>query len=282
MSEPACRPVVVGIDGSRASLNAAEWAVAEAVQRDVPLRLVHAEPAHEGPTALVHRNTCDVDMALLSAEDAVICAGKQVRVELARIAGEPTEVLVCESHCAAMVCIGAAAPNPSTGRFFRPTAAALLEWAQCPVAVIRIDADGAPRNRGVVAVVLNDEPDNDTAVHLAMQEGRLRRTTVRQIDPRLNSWIRRSPDVPVQVVASGCGQLHLRGGNDETDVQLAVVGEADAAGMVALAVPNCHPIVGYPDCSVLMFRSAAHLNGASTRSQSPPSTRSPAPLSPAF
>jgi hypothetical protein len=221
-------------------------------------------------------------MALLSAEDAVICAGKQVRVKLAQIAGEPTEVLVSESRYAAMVCIGAPTLNPSTGRFFGRTAAALLERAQCPVAVIRIDADGAPRNGGVVAVVLNDEPDNDAVVHLAMQEGRLRRATVRQIDRRLNSWIRRYPDVPVQVVASGGGRLHLRGGNDETDVQLAVVGEADAEDIVALAVPNCHPIVSYPDCSVLMFRSSAHLNGASTRSQSPPSTRSPAPLSPAF
>ena len=30
-----------GVDGSRASLNAARWAVAEAINRDVPLRLVH-------------------------------------------------------------------------------------------------------------------------------------------------------------------------------------------------------------------------------------------------
>ncbi len=33
--------VVVGVDGSKAAINAAQWAVDEAVHRDIPLRLVH-------------------------------------------------------------------------------------------------------------------------------------------------------------------------------------------------------------------------------------------------
>ena len=38
--------VVVGIDGSRAAVGAALWAVDEAVSRDIPLRLVYAiEPS---------------------------------------------------------------------------------------------------------------------------------------------------------------------------------------------------------------------------------------------
>ncbi|WP_282699704.1 universal stress protein [Streptomyces sp. CC219B] len=35
-------PVVVGLDGSRESLAAADWAAREALRRDLPLRLVHA------------------------------------------------------------------------------------------------------------------------------------------------------------------------------------------------------------------------------------------------
>ena len=43
-------PIVVGIDGSQAAIQAAEWAIDEAVSREVPLRLVEvitqqAEPA---------------------------------------------------------------------------------------------------------------------------------------------------------------------------------------------------------------------------------------------
>ena len=39
---PTSRPVVVGIDGSKAAIQAALWAVDEAVSRDVPLRLLYA------------------------------------------------------------------------------------------------------------------------------------------------------------------------------------------------------------------------------------------------
>ena len=35
-------PLVVGIDGSEASLEAVDWAADEAVRHDVPLHLVHA------------------------------------------------------------------------------------------------------------------------------------------------------------------------------------------------------------------------------------------------
>ncbi|WP_416961335.1 universal stress protein [Streptomyces sp. Agncl-13] len=47
------RPVVVGLDGSRESLAAADWAAREALRRDVPLRLVHAwEAASPEPSTL--------------------------------------------------------------------------------------------------------------------------------------------------------------------------------------------------------------------------------------
>ncbi|MEU0221256.1 universal stress protein, partial [Streptomyces sp. NPDC006265] len=35
-------PLVVGIDGSEASLEAVDWAADEAVRHDVPLHLLHA------------------------------------------------------------------------------------------------------------------------------------------------------------------------------------------------------------------------------------------------
>jgi nucleotide-binding universal stress UspA family protein len=42
--------VVVGVDGSKAAIDAARWAVHEAVRRDIPLRLVYViEPAHCSP-----------------------------------------------------------------------------------------------------------------------------------------------------------------------------------------------------------------------------------------
>jgi nucleotide-binding universal stress UspA family protein len=41
--------VVVGIDGSQTAIQAAEWAVDEAVSREVPLRLVEVIPEQVEP-----------------------------------------------------------------------------------------------------------------------------------------------------------------------------------------------------------------------------------------
>jgi nucleotide-binding universal stress UspA family protein len=122
----------------------------------------------------------------------------------------------------------------------------------CPVAIIRTSPDGTAAKPGVIAVVLNDEPDNDEVAHQAVEEGRRRNATVRQIDRRLNSWVRRYPDVPVQVVAAGTGMKSSE--NRSSAIELDVVGRADADQLAELATPNCHPIMGNPDCPVFIIR----------------------------
>ena len=52
--------VVVGIDGSRSAVDAALWAVDEAVSRDIPLRLVYAidpDTAGTDPQRRRHANS---------------------------------------------------------------------------------------------------------------------------------------------------------------------------------------------------------------------------------
>ena len=62
-------PLVVGIDGSEASLEAVEWAADEALRHDVPLHLLHAAAedhdvsdlvaaASEGPESVLLRYGC--------------------------------------------------------------------------------------------------------------------------------------------------------------------------------------------------------------------------------
>ncbi|MFD9399590.1 universal stress protein [Streptomyces sp. NPDC060011] len=46
---PGTRTITVGIDGSRASLDAADWAAREAGRRRLPLRLLHASPRPHVP-----------------------------------------------------------------------------------------------------------------------------------------------------------------------------------------------------------------------------------------
>ncbi|MCV7413060.1 universal stress protein [Mycobacterium florentinum] len=253
MSQLHCKSVVVGVDGSKAAITAAKWAIDEAISRELPLRFVHVVPREDARATQpsgweVERG----EMALWQADGAVQGVGKPVEIETALLSGDPEEVLIHESQDAALVCLGVGKREWGSDELLGPTAAALATRAHCPVAIIRSDSDEPPAEGGVIAVVVNDEPDNDEVVHHAMEEGRLRKATVRQIDRRLDSWVRRYPDVRVEVVAAGAGVRMTE--NHSNAIDLAVVGQADADEITKLGALNCHPIPGYPDCSVLLVR----------------------------
>ncbi|ORW43249.1 universal stress protein [Mycobacterium paraense] len=255
MNQLDAKSVVVGINGSPAAVNAAKWTIEEALSRQLPLRLVYVIPRRDGelgPAPISEWELERAETALSQAECAVQREKKPVEVDTAVLSGDPGQVLIDESHDAALICVGTSRRGWASDGLLGPTATALVADAQCPVAIIRTNPDGSPTELGVIAVVLNDDPDNDEVVHQAMEQGRRRHATVRQIDRRLNSWVRRYPDVHVQTVAAGTGAK--TGEKHSNAIELAVVGSADAAEIAGLATPNCHPIVGYPDCSVLVVR----------------------------
>jgi nucleotide-binding universal stress UspA family protein len=259
MSQLDAKSVVVGINGSQAAVNAARWAIDEALSRQMPLRLVYVIPrrgaqAGSSPTSAweLERAETALSQADCAVRSAAKSGGKPVEVETAVLSGDPGQALINASQDAAMVCVGTSRRGWACDGLLGPTAVALVASAQCPVAIIRTNPDGSPTELGVIAVVLNDDPDNDEVVHQAMEQGRRRHATVRQIDRRLTSWVRRYPDVHVQTVAAGTG---MKSGEKQSNaIELAVVGSADAEEIAGLATPNCHPIVGYPDCSVLVVR----------------------------
>ncbi|WP_260762119.1 universal stress protein [Mycobacterium sp. SMC-4] len=236
--------MIVGVDGSHAALNAVRWAVAEAVARDVCLRLVHATAGDRGGP----------DTVLAEAQNVVNAGPRSLQVQIDSMVGSPGEVLVRASSEAAMVCIGAL-PAVAGAPAFGSTALFLAGHAKCPVAIIRTRADGTAQTDGVVSVVLTDDDHTDDLVHLAMHEGRLRGATVRLIDQRTDSWVRRYPDVHVELAAAGTGRQYCRGDRSVPGLGLAVVGTREAAELADIQVPACHPILGYPDCSVLLIGS---------------------------
>ncbi len=238
--------VVVGVDSSHAALNAVRWAAAEAVGRELPLRIVHAVASRD-PDGVA-------DAVLPTAQDAAVASAEHVRVQCVRAVGRPEDVLMRASQRAVMVCIGARPRRDPIEPVVGHVAAALAGGSGCPVAVIRSRSDGTAHTDGVISVVLTDEPGNDDVVRVAMHEARLRGCTVRQIDRRADSWVRRYPDVPVEIVAAGSGHQYGWRTVGHDDVGLAVVGPADADALPGLTMPNCHPILGYPDCSLLLVR----------------------------
>lgn len=238
--------IVVGIDGSHAATSALRWAVVEAAALDATIRLVDVVAPEA--TTRAHRTRL-ARKALRAAKNVAEGFRPPDDVETILRFGSAYRALVDESRGAAMLCIGV--PDRPPGMPMPALAATLAAHAYCSVAVIR-DTGGSD---GVITVVLDDDDDNDDVVGEAMRQGRIRRTTVRQIDRRRDSWVRRFPDVRVELVAAGTGPSIGRTARGAGTPVLAVVGQSDGARVDGLVTPNCHPIVGYPDCSVLFVRS---------------------------
>ena len=55
MKDRPASAVIVGVDGSQAAANAVQWAIDEAISRDVPLRIVHVAGVEEQPADDVQR-----------------------------------------------------------------------------------------------------------------------------------------------------------------------------------------------------------------------------------
>jgi nucleotide-binding universal stress UspA family protein len=246
--------VVVGIDGSQAAIDAARWAVEEALTLNVPLRLVHVIPPMQTgrPPAQTQGDIEPFESELEHAQAIIQNAGKPVQVETAILHGPPDRVLIEESREAAMICVGSVGRGRLARMPLGSTAAALANHAHCAVAIVRT-APGSQTENGWIAAVLNDEPDNDAVVHRAMAEARLRKTSVLLIDRRVDSWIRRYPDVTVHTIAENSRATRPIENHGES-VQLVIVGSADADNVAQLTDYNCHPVLRYGNAPVLLIR----------------------------
>lgn len=226
--------IVVGVDGSRAAMHAAVWAIDEAVSRDIPLRLVYVIDPHDGSGASTDDTRLAVARAALTdAQRAVDAVGEPVKIETEILRGRTVSKLLEASRSAVMLCIGQIGINHAC-HGGPAVAASLVRSAVCPVAVIQQSASRptTPRVSGVVA-----EVDNGTVLRHAFDEARLRRATLRavsvakaadapdggaeklsaqgQLDRRLARWMRLYPDVRAEpaMVSGGVGR-YLRAHHD--------------------------------------------------------------------
>ncbi|HPY24352.1 MAG TPA: universal stress protein [Mycobacterium sp.] len=265
--------VVVGVDGSRAGVRAAVWAIDEATSRDIPLHLlaVTDDTAGTPPDSA----TSEAHTALHAAAAAVQAAGKPVRVVREVLTGSPTLCLLKSSRTAAMVCVGALGLRHFGSHRIGSTAAALVASAQCPVAVVR---GGEPTDPGWVVVEVDDTPQSAAVLQFAVTEARLRGAPLRalggwqsrytdvhdthavsegnrlvraQLDRRLSEWRRRYPDLDVKPVAVHGSMLHYLSRNAES-IQLVVVGARSAEAVGELLGPAGQAALQDTDCSVLV------------------------------
>jgi len=265
------RSIVVGIDGSKAALRAALWAVDEAVSRDVPLRLLRAvEQAEIGETELA-----SAEIAVRQAATAIDATGKPVKVETEVVLGPPVRSLIRASASAAMVCVGAVGL-----RHFHPdrvgsTAAALAASAQCPVAIIRGRDDHPRQPAGAIVVEVDGSPDNGVLLGAAIGEARLRDAAVQAIicrrtapgdraatddesdrraladlDRRLAGWKRRFPDLRVETMVVHGSLLEYL--TYHRSVRLMIVGAHNRQHVDELVGPAGGALLQDAGCSLLI------------------------------
>ncbi len=251
----ASKSVIVGIDGSAAAIDAAKWAVDEAISRDVPLRLIYVSPLTQaGAKPGNFLSTTEYgEAALRFAEGDLHALAKPVKIETAILRGRPDEVLIEESREAALICVGSVGMGLTPKTQVGPVAAAVAKGAHCSVGIVRPGNGVETTEPGWIATVLNDEPDNDAVIHRAMQEARLRKAPVLLVDRREDSWLRRYPDVHVQIAAARPGPTRMDENRGDR-LDLAVVGRAESDCVARLVAPNCHPVLGNANCSLLVVR----------------------------
>jgi nucleotide-binding universal stress UspA family protein len=261
--------VVVGVDGSEASVNALRWAIAEAVGRNVALRIVHVTGVDEAPVGASRPGPEDAERTLHAASAVVKAAGVPVSVETDLVWGPVSAALIDESRTAAVVCVGSVGIGASAGELLGATAAALTENAHCPVAIIRSAPHRSVGGVDWIVVGIDDHPDNDTVIECTLDEARLRgapvlavgvwaedldETSFDELASRMATWTQRYPDVHIHsVVTRGCIGRFLADRTDES-WQLAVLSRHDVDQIAFLVWPQDQLTDRRRDCSVMVVR----------------------------
>jgi len=140
--------IVVGVDGSASSIRAAEWAVAEAALRGVPLRLVQAfespavwlgmgEALGSTVTATISEDELrSYAMAALDEAIASLSIPDDLEVIKDPIEGAPARVLLAASAGASLLVVGSKGHGDLGSILLGSVGMHCIHHATCPVVVV--------------------------------------------------------------------------------------------------------------------------------------------------
>ncbi|MUL79454.1 universal stress protein [Mycobacterium sp. CBMA226] len=286
---------MVGIDGSRSSLDALTWAVHEAQGRNLPLRLVHAvdygnfvmgfNPA-ASESFFKYVETAGQKF-LDEAQQRVEALAPEVEVSVHNLVGRPAQLLEEQSKDAFLTVVGSSGLHGFTGLLAGSVAVALTAHGHSPVVVVR--SSGAHAG-GPVVVGVSGTPDGEEAIGWAFQEASMRGAKLLAvlvssyvpayfdyIEPtweelpgparkdqqamllaeRLAGWQEKFPEVAVRRVVAAGHPGHVLLGYAQR-AQLIVTGTRGHGNVAGWFLGSTsHRLVQHAECPVLVARSTA-------------------------
>ncbi|GGN79754.1 universal stress protein [Streptomyces albiflavescens] len=169
-------PLVVGVDGSDASLLAVDWAVDEALRHGVPLRIVHASPGERDEGALPSTGSgqtserVPAEHIVASAAERAERRNPDVEVTTDIIPEEAAAALVSEGNHAFALVTGSRGRGMLKGLLLGSVGPAVAARAQCPVMVVRGDRAGMAGTHGRILLGLGDADTSAEALRFAFRE----------------------------------------------------------------------------------------------------------------
>ncbi|GAA0373425.1 universal stress protein [Microbispora corallina] len=277
--------IVVGVDGSRAGVEAAAWAAREAALRHAPLRIVHAIPdwacrtAGKGPYAEVAEwMRSGAEQVLAGAAERAEAEAPHVETATAILPGDPRSALIAEAAGAALLVVGNHGLGGFRGLLVGSVAHGVAGHAPCDVVVVRT-APGEPG--GEVVAGVDGSPAGGRSLEFAFAEAALRHAPLRAVHawnpfegplpggPRdeegearllreaLEGPRARHPDVAVteEVVRGHPVDALLRASEGADLLVVGSRGHGAFAGLVLGAVTQ--PLLHHATCPLAVVRPAA-------------------------
>ena len=265
-------PIIVGVDGSRAAINAAVWAIDEAISRDVPLRIVHVTHITQASIAPKVQFSLEREYAETALRQARAADRGHRKTGEGRDCSPSRR---CRRGLGRGVSrrfddlrrIRRGRPNfPSVVRLYRGVVGRTCALPGCDHShhsAMRRHPFGAgsPLSSTTSPVMTRycRQPwmKRACAARRSWCWERGSRTWVRfpttNFDRRAGDWMNRYPDVDVHPIATRTGMASFLETTDDA-ISLAVIGSADVDRVPNLIGPRSQPILAHAECSILVVR----------------------------
>ncbi|WP_431775559.1 universal stress protein [Streptomyces cucumeris] len=173
-------PLVVGVDGSDASLQALDWAVDEAARHGLPLRLIYASRWEQYEGLLPAFDAGRSSGAIVAQNIATTCAERaaarnpDVKVSAEVLAEDTVTALLAESREAFAVVTGSRGRGELADALLGSVSLAVAGRAASPVIVVRGAHGNLSGEFGRVVLAVGDVTEGAEAIGFAFREARAR------------------------------------------------------------------------------------------------------------